>query len=50
MKVTAVICEYNPFHKGHKLQIDAVKSRGEKVVCIMSGGFVQRGEPALFGK
>ena len=50
MKITAVICEYNPFHRGHKLQIDAIKERGELVLCIMSGGFVQRGIPALFDK
>lgn len=50
MKITAVICEYNPFHKGHKLQLDAIKSQGDSVVCIMSGGFVQRGNPAIFDK
>lgn len=50
MKTTAVICEYNPFHKGHKLQLDMIKSRGDLALCIMSGGFVQRGQPALFDK
>lgn len=50
MKITAVICEYNPFHKGHKLQLDMIGSRGDLAVCIMSGGFVQRGQPALFDK
>jgi predicted nucleotidyltransferase len=50
MKVTAVICEYNPFHKGHKLQLESIKKDGGYVVCIMSGGFVQRGLPALYGK
>ncbi|MBQ6702759.1 MAG: nucleotidyltransferase family protein [Clostridia bacterium] len=50
MKITAVICEYNPFHRGHKLQIDSIKARGELALCIMSGGFVQRGIPALFDK
>ena len=50
MKTTAVICEYNPFHKGHELQIDSIKRNGGNVVCIMSGGFVQRGEAALFNK
>ncbi len=50
MKVTAVICEYNPFHKGHKMQIDAIKQEGNVLVCIMSGGFVQRGIPAMFDK
>ena len=50
MKTTAIICEYNPFHKGHKLQLDMVKSQGGLVVCIMSGSFVQRGTPAVFDK
>ncbi len=50
MKTTAIICEYNPFHCGHKVQIDAVKQRGNNIICIMSGGFVQRGEAALFDK
>lgn len=50
MKTTAVICEYNPFHRGHKLQIDGIKERGSAVISIMSGGFVQRGAPALFDK
>jgi predicted nucleotidyltransferase len=50
MKTTAVICEYNPFHRGHEYQINAIKNSGSYVVCIMSGGFVQRGGPALFDK
>ena len=50
MKTTAVICEYNPFHRGHEYQINAIKNSGSYVVCIMSGGFVQRGGPALYDK
>ena len=50
MKVTAVICEYNPFHKGHELQINNIKQSENAVVCIMSGGFVQRGLPAIYNK
>jgi predicted nucleotidyltransferase len=50
MKTTAIICEYNPFHCGHKVQIDAVKQKGNNIICIMSGGFVQRGEAAIFDK
>ncbi len=50
MKTTAIICEYNPFHCGHKVQIDAVKQKGNNIICIMSGGFVQRGEAAMFDK
>lgn len=53
MKTVGVICEYNPFHNGHAKQLRAIRSRfGEDaaVVCLMSGNFVQRGEPALFDK
>ncbi len=49
-KVCGIICEYNPFHLGHKWQIDELKSRGFAVVCIMSGSFVQRGEAAIMPK
>lgn len=50
MSVIGIVCEFNPFHKGHKYLIDSVKKSGDTVVCVMSGNFVQRGEPALFPK
>ena len=50
MKVTGIICEYNPLHLGHRKQIRFLKDKEEAVVCIMSGNFVQRGHPALFDK
>ena len=50
MKACGIVCEYNPFHTGHKHQIDFLKERGFAVVCLMSGSFVERGEPAVFGK
>lgn len=50
MSVIGIVCEFNPFHKGHKYLIDSVKNEGDTVVCVMSGNFVQRGEPALFQK
>jgi len=50
LKVTGIICEYNPFHLGHKKQIDSIRSGGNAVVCLMSGNFVQRGAPAVFDK
>lgn len=50
MSVIGIVCEFNPFHKGHKYLIDKVKNDGDTVVCVMSGNFVQRGEPALFSK
>ena len=51
-KVVGIICEYNPFHKGHKYQIDQVRAKepDATIVAIMSGNIVQRGEFALFGK
>ncbi len=50
MSIIGIVSEFNPFHMGHKYLIDAVKGEGDTVVCVMSGNFVQRGEPALFPK
>lgn len=49
--VAGIVCEYNPFHKGHLYQIEKAKSMGaDNIVCVMSGNFVQRGECAFFDK
>ena len=50
MSVIGIVCEFNPFHNGHKYLIDSVKQHGDIVVCVMSGNFVQRAEPAIFPK
>ena len=52
MKICAVICEYNPFHNGHKAQLDTIRavSGCDKIVCVMSGNFTQRGETSVFHK
>ena len=50
MSVIGIVCEFNPFHNGHKYLIDSVKQQGDVVVCVMSGNFVQRGEPSIFPK
>ncbi len=52
MKVIGIIAEYNPFHNGHKYQIDELKRRTEAdyVIIAMSGNFLQRGVPALCDK
>ena len=52
MKFCAVICEYNPFHNGHRYQLAEMRrlSGCDKILCVMSGNFTQRGEPAVFGK
>ncbi len=48
---SAIIAEYNPFHKGHKYHIDETKKiTGSDIIAIMSGNFVQRGEPAVTDK
>ena len=40
--ISGIICEFNPFHAGHKHLIDQVKCHpGDAVVCVMSGNFVQ---------
>ncbi|MHB8066041.1 MAG: nucleotidyltransferase family protein, partial [Ruminiclostridium sp.] len=52
MKVLGIVVEYNPFHNGHIYHIEQSKavSGCDAVVCIMSGNFIQRGEPALINK
>ena len=52
MKVIGIIAEYNPFHNGHKYQIDALKKQtgADYVIIAMSGNFLQRGVPALCDK
>ena len=53
MKNTGIICEYNPFHKGHAKQIAAIRREfgpEEGIVCLMSGNFVQRAAPAILDK
>jgi predicted nucleotidyltransferase len=44
-----IIAEYNPFHNGHIYQINYIKNNfpGEKIIVIMSGKYVQRGELAI---
>lgn len=51
MKNCAVICEYNPFHTGHKYQLDTLRSMDiDNIFCIMSGDFVQSAMPAFCDK
>lgn len=52
MKVLGIICEYNPFHNGHLYHINMAKKTtgADYVVCVMSGNFVQRGNPSLLNK
>ena len=52
MKILGIISEYNPFHNGHKYHIEKSKelTGADTVVAVMSGSFVQRGEPAFADK
>lgn len=52
MKICAIICEFNPFHNGHKYLIENVKASGlyDGVLCVMSGHFTQRGDRAILDK
>ena len=52
MKILGLIVEYNPFHNGHlyHLQKSIEKTKATHTIAIMSGNFLQRGEPALFDK
>ncbi len=52
MKICAIICEFNPFHNGHRYIIEQAKklSGCDAALCIMSGDFTQRGEACIFDK
>jgi len=52
MKTCAIISEYNPFHNGHFYQFNQIKKRtkADFILVVMSGNFVQRGEPAIINK
>lgn len=46
-----IVCEYNPFHRGHRKQIGIIREKfGAEtgIICAMSGNYVQRGHPAIF--
>ena len=52
VKTAGIIAEYNPFHNGHMYHIEKTReiSGADAVAVIMSGNFVQRGEPAFADK
>ncbi len=47
MQAIGIICEYNPLHAGHAYLLKRARERGECVICLLSGNFVQRGEAAV---
>lgn len=51
MKISGIICEYNPFHNGHLYHIRETRKNGAThIVAVMSGNFVQRGDVAVMDK
>ncbi|MBP2650129.1 MAG: hypothetical protein H6Q74_954 [Firmicutes bacterium] len=52
MKAVGIIAEYNPFHNGHQWHLQEARrlSNTNFSIAIMSGNFMQRGEPAIFDK
>ncbi len=53
MTTAAIICEYNPFHRGHERQLCRIRQdfgTDTRILAVMSGNYVQRGTPALLDK
>ena len=51
MKITGIICEYNPFHNGHLYHMNQTRKNGAThIVAVMSGNYVQRGDIAVLDK
>jgi len=51
-KTLGIIAEYDPYHKGHAYFLEEAKrlSGADRTIAVMSGAFVQRGEPSMFDK
>ncbi|MGG3804315.1 nucleotidyltransferase [Metabacillus fastidiosus] len=52
MNAVGIVVEYNPFHNGHQYHLERSKevTNADIVIAVMSGNFLQRGEPALVSK
>ncbi|ASN05866.1 nucleotidyltransferase [Virgibacillus necropolis] len=52
MDACGLIVEYNPFHNGHLHHLLEAKreSNASCMIAVMSGNFLQRGEPAIIDK
>ena len=52
MKVTGIIAEYNPFHQGHAYHLSRARelTGADRILVVMGGNFMQRGEPAITDK
>lgn len=51
-RTAGIVAEFNPFHNGHRHLIQMVRKdlEADGIVAVMSGSFVQRGEPAVYNK
>jgi predicted nucleotidyltransferase len=52
MKAVGLVVEYNPFHNGHAFHLKKSKEAADAdtVIAVLSGPFLQRGEPSLVSK
>lgn len=52
MRACGIIAEYNPFHNGHAYQLEEARKEtaADIIIVVMSGNFLQRGEPAIIDK
>ncbi|MBQ7790545.1 MAG: nucleotidyltransferase [Bacilli bacterium] len=52
MKKIGIVCEYNPFHNGHKYQLEKIREKYSDAIIIvcMSSSFTQRGELSILNK
>ncbi|MDN4607568.1 nucleotidyltransferase [Sporosarcina highlanderae] len=52
MKATGIVVEYNPLHNGHVYHAQQAKAatNADLIIAVMSGNFLQRGEPAFVDK
>lgn len=48
MSTFGIVCEFNPLHRGHQVLLDKARALGaDRIVCVMSGNTLQRGEFAV---
>ena len=50
MRITGIVCEYDPFHNGHRYLLERAREESDAVVCVMSGNTTQRGGFAITDK